>query len=63
MRELGGGGFTVRPLSQFTPASAPAGAAAGPSTAEAADPDADPRGNLFAFGLHPHCDGIFPQVK
>lgn len=52
MRELGGGGFTVRPLSQFTPAPAPTGAAAGPSAAEAADPDADPRGNLFAFAVY-----------
>ena len=45
MRELGGGGFTVRPLSQFAaPGAAPAGAAARPAAADAADPDADPRG-------------------
>ncbi len=42
MRELGGGGFTVRPLSQFAaPGAAPA---ARPAAADAADPDADPRG-------------------
>ena len=46
MRELGGGGFTVRPLSQFTaPVPGAAGAPAGPAAAAAADPDADPRGN------------------
>ena len=45
MRELGGGGFTVRPLSQFAaPGAAPVGGPARPAAAQAADPDADPRG-------------------
>ncbi len=50
MRELGGGGFTVRPLSQFpAPAPGPAGAQASPAAPAGgdapADSDADPRGN------------------
>ncbi len=45
MRELGGGGFTVRPLSQFAaPGPAPASIPTRAAEAEAADPDADPRG-------------------
>jgi hypothetical protein len=45
MRELGGGGFTVRPLSQFTaPAPGTSSVPAGPDSSAADDPDADPRG-------------------
>ena len=57
MRELGGGGFTVRPLSQFSaPSSAPAGAPAPPTAAggdAAADSEADPRGNTIYRPLYP----------
>jgi hypothetical protein len=50
MRELGGGGFTVRPLSQF-PAPVP-GAAAAPTGPTAADPDADPRGKRWHVAIN-----------
>ena len=59
MRELGGGGFTVRPLSQFSaPSTAPASASAPPAAAAAggdaaADSEADPRGNTISRASRP----------
>ena len=45
MRELGGGGFNVRPLSQFTaPLSGTASDPTGPSSSAADESEADPRG-------------------
>ena len=66
MRELGGGGFTVRPLSQFTaPVPGSAGIPSAPAAAAADDSDADPRGIrrlLSIFSLHTR-DSIYLQAK